>query len=550
GEVIRAAYVLSFGLTAVVCVGSLTQLSAINDADTRRGLLALLLLSAAWASAQAVHLLVPDPAIAAASFTVGLVFGLATVGAWLYFCSAYAGRPYHRNPTYRRASLGVFLAIVAFKLTNPWHRRYFHTETVQTPFEYAAIRHEPAFWVVAGLAYGVSALGFYILLDVFQAQESTSRGAKTVAALAALPVVFDLAGYLSPPPLLGLNYESIGVGLFAVGALFVVREPFFSVSRYGRAQLLDSLDDPVFITDADGRVRDYNAAAATQFPSVRGASRPPLAEVTGATDATADTLELERGGDTRYFVVTDTPVTVGATQIGRAHLFTDVTEIERQRRELQRKDEQLEGFARALTHELRNSIGIISGQVELLSRLAADRGDDEFGERLSAITDETASIESVVQNLQTLARYSTTISETSPVALEDAAETALRQTGVDDLQLVVDDAVEVDADHDRLRELFQNAFEFAAGNGASTVTVTALDDGFAVADDGASVTEFDAEDVFAYGNAVPDQETALAAPNVKMLAANHGWDVSLADSDDGVTRFEVTGVDVVCDERA
>lgn len=544
----QTAYVGLFGLTAIACLGGTLTLRRIGNAEVRRGLGALLLLSALWATTQVVYVLAPEPRAATASYTVGLVIGLATVGAWLYFCSAYAGRSFHKKPLYRRAALVVFVSITLLKLTNPWHGLYFGTTTVFEPFRQIVVNERPLFWIVAGMAYVLSGIGFYMLLDAFERAGPTPRAAKGILLLAALPVVFDIVGYLSPP-ILAINYESVGVGLFAIGALYVARKPFFTVPQYGRAQLVDEIDDAVLVLDTDGQVRDYNHAALTLFPELSESPTPGIEDVSEdvGTRALTDggTVELDWNGETRYFVVSTTPISVGGTEIGAGVVCTDVTEIERQRRELRQKDEQFEGFATAITHELRNSLGVVSGQAELLSRMVSESGDPDLQSRVESIIEESGKIERTVEELQTLARYSQTIDKTVLVDLEDVAREAVSRADVGDLDLRVEHSIEVEADRERLHELFQHAFRFAAGNDASRITVRGHDSGFVIEDDGRSLERFDKAEIFAYGNPVPDPETAMIPPNVQMLATSHGWEAGIDTEDAAGTRVKITGVRTV-----
>jgi len=100
-------YVGIFIVAALACFASLTRLQHITHTDTRRGLWALLLTSGGWATAHVGFLVSPTTSLKLGWYTVGLVVGLATVGAWLYFCSAYTGRTYHHQPRHIVASLSA-----------------------------------------------------------------------------------------------------------------------------------------------------------------------------------------------------------------------------------------------------------------------------------------------------------------------------------------------------------------------------------------------------------------------------------------------------------
>lgn len=544
-QALRAVYVGLFGIMILACLASLTQLSEIEDRDTRRSLGALLGLSACWSALQLVHVFPPEPRLAAVSHVAGLVLGLATIGVWLYFCSAYTGRSYHRNPRYRKLTVAVFLALAVSIAANPWHGLYFEVALKRTPFPYVTTQEQPVFWLGVALTYFVGMFGFHMLLEVFEERNQGAMKPALLVVAALLPIVFDAAGHVSQPPFLQLNYEAVGFGLFSIAVLFVVKEPYFAVSRFGRMQLVDEIDDPVLLVGHEGYVRDYNDTARETFPELADPDGDRLEHVADEFDADpfadGEAVELRIDGESRYFVVSNTPIAVGATEIGLAVLFTEITEIERQRRELRRKDEQLEGFATALAHELRNSVGIVSGQLELVSRTAGDDLDPEVRSRFETIVEETADMEAIVDDLNTLARYGQTISGTSPVDVGDAARAAHRRVDADELELRVRDTGEIEADGDRLRELFQNAFRFAEENGASNVDVTVSEGEFAIADDGRPLCEFDEEKVFAYGNAVPDSETALLLPNVRMLAVNHGWEVFVPDEYTEGAKIAITG---------
>ncbi|PSP53412.1 histidine kinase, partial [Halobacteriales archaeon QH_7_68_42] len=89
GSIAFEIYVLAFGLAALGCFGTLARARRIEDRDTRRGLVGLLASSGGWAAFQLALLVVERPAVKYLAYEVSLVVGLATVGAWLYFCSAY-----------------------------------------------------------------------------------------------------------------------------------------------------------------------------------------------------------------------------------------------------------------------------------------------------------------------------------------------------------------------------------------------------------------------------------------------------------------------------
>ena len=91
-DAVFLAYVGAFGAAAVACFAGVPRAASIEHVTTRRGLVALLVASGAWASAHVGFLVAPTTGLTLAFHYAGLIIGFGTVGPWLYFCSAYTGR--------------------------------------------------------------------------------------------------------------------------------------------------------------------------------------------------------------------------------------------------------------------------------------------------------------------------------------------------------------------------------------------------------------------------------------------------------------------------
>ncbi|MBX0323791.1 histidine kinase [Halomicroarcula sp. F13] len=533
------AYVAAYGLATLACVVALSRARAVADPDTRRGLVALVVASGGWAALELAFLVLPSTELKYGAYVLSLVVGLATVGAWLYFCSAYTGRSFHRNGTYRRLAVAVYLAIVTVKLTNPIHGWYFETAFVATPFPHLTIVHETLHWVVSGLSYALVAVGFFMLYELFLEADYDTRPLAALVGVTGLPVLFDVVGFASDR-LLDINYEPLGVAVFAVGVLYVFETEFLAV------QLTDGVDDPVVYLDDSDRIREFNGRARRLFPALSTAVGDPLdatlPDVAAALDSADGILELTDDGETAYFLVSDTSFTLGQVDIGRVVVFTDVTRVERQRRELERQNEQLEGFAAAIRHELLNTLQIVSARVDIAGDALEDGEVSTARNSLSTASETAERMSDIVDDLATLARYGQTVDDRTTFDLGGVVRAAWDRTDTDGMTLTMDGGAEVTADPERVQDVFANGFSFAAHNGASTVTVRVTDDGFTITDDGDPVGEQDPDSFFAYGTAVPDAEAGMTLPNLRMLAETHGWTVTLeTDYDDGV-RIVVSNV--------
>ena len=578
------AYVGIFGAAAVACFAGVPRAASIDHATTRRGLVALLVASGAWASAHVGFLVAPTTGLTLAFHYAGLIIGFGTVGPWLYFCSAYTGRRLHRSRPLRRLAAGIFLAVVAAKLTNPVHGRYFRTSFVETPFPHLTVTNEPLHWLAMGLAYALSAVGYFMLIELFWQVGHETRPLVVLVGLTGLPVVLDFAGATSPL-LLDITYEPLGVAAFSVGVLFVYFDDLRSV------QLAGERDDPVIVLDDDNRVRDYNAEAEKLFEELAVDGRvdavvPELAEHLDTEEAVVD---IQRVGGMRYYQLSANPFSTAEASRGRLITLTDITERERYRTELERQNRRLERFASVVSHDLRNPLSIAKGRLEL----AREVRDDED---LAATATALERMETLIEDLLTLAREGRLVDGTEPVSLAAVAEESWSFVETDEATLTVEGDLTFEAEGDRVKRLFENLFrntvehgstsppsqarkdtvehsstssrpgaddavehdstgppsrarEDAVERGSSddgsvTVEVGPLSDGdgFYVADDGPGIPEEKRGEVFEFGYSTEKAGTGFGLAIVKEVAEAHGWTASATESEAGGARFEISGV--------
>lgn len=534
-------YVAAFALAALGCFASSTRLQRISDPDTRRGLLALLLTSGGWATAHVGFLVSPTIQLKLGWYVLGLVLGLVAVGAWLYVCSAYTNRTYHRDPTYRRLAAGIFIVLVAVKLTNPLHHSYFTTTSIATPFPHLSVSTGPLHWAAMGLSYALATVGYFMLLELFTEIDLDTRPLLLLVGITGLPVVADLVGF-STSVLIDITYEPLGVAVFAVGVAFVY------LDRFDAVQLAAERDTPVIALDADGHIRDTNRAAHTLFPTLATAQGAPLdaalptvAEQLGSDEPI---LEIRQAGETRYFRLTETPYGTTKTGLGSTLTFTDVTERERYRQELERQNERLERFASLVSHDLRNPLNVAQGNVELVSEKL--RSDDDH---VAAIDRALTRMETLIEEILTLARDGQQVKQWDAVRLTSIVTDCWAMVETADAKIAIDEDLVFEAEPGRLKRLFENLFRNAIdhGDGVTTITVGALADrtGFYVADDGSGIPEAERHNIFEPGYTTSETGTGFGLAIVGDIVAAHGWEIRVTESTDGGTRFEIKGVDLV-----
>jgi light-regulated signal transduction histidine kinase (bacteriophytochrome) len=104
-------------------------------------------------------------------------------------------------------------------------------------------------------------------------------------------------------------------------------------------------------------------------------------------------------------------------------VLTDITELERERQRVRRQESQLDNFEDAITHELRNTINVVQGNIELV---AADLEPDdaETETRIRTASDAIERMGIIVSDLLTLTRLGRQAEEIETVDIEAAIRRA------------------------------------------------------------------------------------------------------------------------------
>ena len=274
---IAGIYQSVFLLAAAVCFLAVIGSRRIGHPDIRRGLTALLVLSGVWSLLTALQLSGVGESTARLLHHGGLIVGITTVFAWLVFASAYAGHQYHRQRSLQLASSGTLAAILLVKVTNPIHEQYFTVSRSVEPFAHWVFEYGAIHWFISGFAYTAAIVGFFWLFESFERGRSRPTLLYALVGVTALPLVpFLLAEYAGL--LLLINYEPLGVAVFAVGVLFYAQTEFANHSSPGQTAIAAGLSGGALVLDKSEIVIDTNEQVATILgkPTV---PRTPLAAV-------------------------------------------------------------------------------------------------------------------------------------------------------------------------------------------------------------------------------------------------------------------------------
>jgi signal transduction histidine kinase len=323
--------------------------------------------------------------------------------------------------------------------------------------------------------------------------------------------------------------------------------------------LIDSIDDAVFALDTEGRTVDVNSYALDRFDiesDVVGrsvtevlAEYPPLLE---AIKAQQDELEitLKQHGDEQHHHVKRSPVydtrlrlkqlQKRELQIGQTVVIRNITERKQRQKEIERQNERLDEFVGVVSHDLRSPLNVAEGRVELA------RNECE-SDHLDAAARAHERMETLIEDLMTLARSGQSIDEMEPNDLSQIAEYSWQNVETADATPVTNVDPEILADRSRLYQLVENLIRNAVEHGGEDVTIRlgTLEDGFYIADNGSGIAPDERDQVFESGYSTAEAGSGVGSRIVKQIAEAHGWDITVTDTEGGGARFELAGVTTI-----
>ncbi|MXR22456.1 histidine kinase N-terminal 7TM domain-containing protein [Halobacterium bonnevillei] len=511
-----------------------------------RGVAAFSSATAVWAGGNAVQVAVTDLPTKLLAINVQYVGILVVPLAWFVFAAEYTGR--ESWVTSRTVGALAVFPVVLFvaAVTNEWHMLVRTDVGLETADGVVRLTREfgPLFWVATAYSWLVSSVGTMLLLEHAIRVGSEYRR-QTVAVLAGVSVpwlaqtaYFAGATSVEPEAFFGVTAAAFGYA--------IVRHDLLDLVPIARDRVFEELRDGVVVVDGEGRIADYNPAAASVLGTdlatgERATAVLPDAVLKEAASDEAATVEVEGDDDTRWLAVESNPVS--GAGVGELLLLRDVTELHRRREELDRENDRLERVADTISHDLRNPLNVADGYLDIAERT----GDPEEFDRVRDALDR---MDNIIDGTLRMARVDLQTPEKTDISLTEVAERAWLNIVTNDATLDIDSRdVTVRADPDQLESLLENVFRNAVEHGGEDVTVTVgvTSDrqgltGFYVADDGPGIPKADREEVFKRGFTTSSDGTGLGLSIVADIADVHDWSVDLTESAAGGVRLEVTGV--------
>jgi PAS domain S-box-containing protein len=416
---------------------------------------------------------------------------------------------------------------------------------------------QTAWWLTLAYGYGAVLLGLALIslrfLRSIRVGQFRGQALLLVAGFAATIGANALQNSLGyQVSLASLGFAMTGIIVY----LAVFKFGLFTSLPVARRKVLGDMADGFLVVDSQSQIIDANQQAREIFGG-REVINEPIEAVYPAYEQEQQGNSQARyeyrrrvGGRNRFFDVQISPVSgIGGRVDAHVVRFSDITErkereqeLEATKRELERSNEKLDQFAGMVSHDLRNPLNVIKIRAELLRAEAPD-------EHVEPIESNVERMEAMIDDLLTLSRAGESVDDPEPISLATVVADSWATVGSDDVELDVDipSDVEIEADGDRLRHVFENLFRNASEHNDPPVAIrvgtlsseTGSISGFFIADDGTGIPETDREAVFEQGYTTNTDGTGFGLSIVEEIVEAHGWTISVTESDAGGARFEV-----------
>jgi diguanylate cyclase (GGDEF)-like protein/PAS domain S-box-containing protein len=312
---------------------------------------------AGWSVLDAAELTIRDARLLDLVMGISFVFVCAVVVGWLLLSYALADRVWH--PSRRLiALLSIEPALcVATALTNPWHG-LFVIGYRPTGFDGGLVAaYGPLFWAHTAYSYAVLAFALLRVVRLWSATSSRYRAGAFAVVISLPSAVLNVVGLSLNGRLTDLT--ALGFVITApVMYWMVVRVSLPGQTPVARRRVFEKISDAVVVVGRDGRILDVNPA----FESlIRRLATDPPDDLTGRTmidlvgpstalmpgrdlllDADREqTVENAYGSGLDLDVRTSRLFGRGDRCVGWAIVTRDITDLNRQRRELALANDRL-----------------------------------------------------------------------------------------------------------------------------------------------------------------------------------------------------------------
>ncbi|QLG48201.1 histidine kinase N-terminal 7TM domain-containing protein [Natrinema halophilum] len=570
----RSGDVIFLVIYAIATITSFAVAGVIYHYRDKKGaipLAAYMFGSAIWAGSLLVATAVDDFALSV-FFQKLLYVGVGIVVLSVFiFALEYTGRERYVRP----GTIGLLFLepIVVLALVFPNPDGIFYATLEPNPAMPTGVGFEfgPAFLLHTAYSYLLLIGTTLMIFEMLYSSQSLYRG-QSLALLAGTVFtwIMNIVHVVGP-----INADITPLGFMVGGTLYsvaIIRYRLTDIVPIARDRVLDNVSDGVFVLDRDDRLIDVNPVGKALLEDIDSspigervdslfATWPTLHDGYESLTATPTDGEHEFALDAGHFYARATPIDDGRDRhVGWLLIVRDITDRKRREAQLKRQNERLERFADVVSHDLRNPLNVADGYLELASEA------DDPESHLDEIEQSHDRMKTIIEDVLTLARDGTDVTDPEPVSLTDLAEGAWENVDTGDATLTVASNATILGDANRVTRLFENLFRNSVEHGTpkesndstevlgsnhtsldvevGTIDTGATNDptGFYVADDGHGLPD-GGDRIFEDGYTTEMDGTGFGLRIVDEIATAHGWIVEAAESDAGGARFDFRGVE-------
>lgn len=549
---------------------------------------------AGWAIVNGLQSLLPQPLPTYVFSFATHPFAAAAAVAAFILAVEYTGQEQFHRRAVSLVLVGWVGLVLTMVVTQPFHGQFTHNNAISI---YGTHQWDPGpgflIHIVGSMGLLIAAL--LLLLAAYPAAQGVYRkqlqAMLTGGFIAGIFVIIHHLAIIVAP---GLSLSVVGLTILVLlfyWALF--KADLMKTAPVARATLVESMDDAIIALNADDTVVDLNSRARDLLDvgtdtvgadaTVAFGAHPALLDQFVDTFEAEQTVELEVDDTTRHFDVNVSPVVseVGTPVtekgvIGRIIVIRDITEkierqqrlesqkqqleaqkhqlqaqkqeleaqnrrVEQQKHELERKNEKLDQFAGIISHDLRNPLNTAAGFVDV----AKETEDFTYLERVERAHRR---MERMVDELLTLSRAETELEPTEEISASKLVDDAwdIADTDGATLENELNPGWQITAKADLLRHVFENLFRNAAEHNDGPLEVrvgqignSSAPEGLFVEDTGTGIPPEERMEVFEHGYTTNASGTGFGLSIVHELVAAHGWEITIADGEEGGARFEI-----------
>jgi PAS domain S-box-containing protein len=305
-------------------------------------------------------------------------------------------------------------------------------------------------WAIAAYSYALILVACGLLVTAFRVQTPYFGNALIIVFGILLPFSVDLLYNLGITPIRGQNLVSttfVIAGALTIWA--ILRFRMFDVTPIACHIVMEAIDDPVIVLDAQNHIVDFNRAAQAACglsPRLIGATPDKLPPEWGNalrryTDCLAHKEEVTLGSSAkrRTYDLTVSPIQDERRRavVGRLFLWHDITEhkrvletLRRNAAQLATQNAELDAFAHTVAHGLKNPVAVTISLAQLLLNDHATLSPADLSGVLGEISRNGQKLDAIIDELMLLASVRKQIVTPVPLDMGSIVRQSIRRLHV------------------------------------------------------------------------------------------------------------------------